>query len=257
MDGSSFLSDWRSPKTVALFLGMLLLAGVVVVSIVRERIVSEQQWQVAVTGQGKVAYQADIAMVTLGVQVDKVPTADQALKNLNAKMNKVVAAIKATGISPDDVQTQNYTLAPQYNYKDGVTTPAGYSANQQLVVKVRKINQGSEQLTRVLADATKAGANQVNGIAFDLSNINEVKQQARLKAIADAKGKARQLAWAAGVRLGRVVGWWENVVQAPGVSGPAFMADGKGGGDMPQITPTVPSGLQEVIIEVSLNYKLR
>lgn len=247
-------SNWHSPRLVMMFVGMLLLAVVLIVSILRDRIVNQPQWQVSVTGQGKVAYQPDIAVLTLGVQVDRYALAESALRTLNERVAKVVAAVKESGVATDDIQTQAYSLTPQYNYVEGVTYAAGYSANQQLTVKVSKLNENTELLPKVIGAATKAGANQVTSLTFDLSNLNDVKQEARLKAIEDAKSKAGSLAEAVGVKLGDVVGWWENVVQAPG--GPIVMFDGKGGGPG-AATPTVPTGLQEVVVEVNLNYKIK
>lgn len=248
---------WREPKVVLVLIGLLLLAGIVALAILRERLVSPAQWQVAVIGQGKVSYQPDLAIVTLGVQVDRAVYAESALKQLNDKMQKVVAALKAVQVSAEDITTQNYSLYPQYDYKDGVSTSAGYSANQQVVIKLKDIQDGS-RLSQVIDQATKAGANQITGIAFDLSNLNDLKQEARLKAIADAKQKAQSQAQAAGVRLGKVIGWWENLVQGPGPTSPlAYGKGGEVGGGGTPATPQVATGTQEIIIEVSLNYKVK
>lgn len=249
--------SWRSPKTILVLVGLILLTGLLTVALLRDRWVNQPQWQVNVIGQGKVKYQPDIAKVTLGVQVDKATTAEQALQQLNDKMAGVVKAVTAVGVAVEDIQTQTYYLNPQYDYKNGITTPAGYSANQQLVVKVKIADANDQQVSKVIAGATKAGANQVGGINFDVSNLQDLKEQARLAAIADAKDKSVKLAAAAGVRLGKVVGWWENVVQAPGQPSP-YYGDGKGGlGGAAAATPSVPNGDQEVIIEITLNYQVK
>lgn len=259
MEGTSYSSDWHQPKVVLTLVGMLVVAGIIALAILRDRIVNPPQWQVSVTGQGKVAYQADMANVTLGVQVDKVATAEAALRQLNDKATRLVAAVKAAGIAAEDIQTQNYSLFPQYDYRDGVQVPAGYSANQQVVVKVKGLGEGQDKVSKVIVAATSGGANQVAGITFEASNVNELKQQARLKAIADAKAKAGSLADAAGVRLGEVIGWWENVIQAPGVQGLGAYGGFGGAADKAAsaMPPTIPTGTQEVILEVNLNYKVK
>jgi hypothetical protein len=247
---------WRQPKAVLSLVGIILLAGIVTVAILRDRIVNVPQWQVNVTGQGKVSYKPDTAEVTIGVQVDRAYSAELAMKQLSDKMDKIVAAIKAADVPAEDIITQNFSLNPQYDYRDGVQFSAGYSANQQLVVKVKDLLNSKEKLAKVVGEATKAGANQIMGINFSVSNMEELKQQARVKAIQDARGKAGALADAAGVRLGKVVGWWENVVQAPNIQYYAERADGIGGGGGAS-TPTVPSGDQEIIVEVTVNYKVK
>ncbi|MDP3985954.1 MAG: SIMPL domain-containing protein [Candidatus Veblenbacteria bacterium] len=249
-------SVWRQPKTVLVLVGIVLLAGVVTVSILRDRIVSQPQWQVNVVGQGKVSYQPDTAEVTIGVQVDRAHSAELAMRQLSEKMDKIVAAIKAADVPAEDITTQNFSLSPQYDYRDGVQTSGGYSANQQVIVKVKDLNNSKEKLAKVIGEATKAGANQIVGVNFSVSNIEELKQQARVEAILDAKGKAGSLAEAADVRLGKVIGWWENVVQAPGAPyyGERAMGIGGAGGGS---TPTVPAGEQEIVVEVTVNYKVK
>jgi uncharacterized protein YggE len=259
MINNSMVSGVKWPKLVLVGLAMVLIAAVVIVSIIRDRIVNQQQWQVSVIGQGKVSYQPDIANVTLGVQIDKVAQAPDALNQLNDRMTKIVESIKAVGITPEDIQTQNYSLYPQYDYIDNASKLSGYNANQQLVIKVRGIAENNALVSKVISEATKAGANQVLGVSFDVANIEELKQDARLQAVADAKMKAGKVAMAAGVRLDKVVGWWENVIQAPGLSGSSF--DGKGGMGSGNVqasaSPVIPAGSQEVIIEMNLNYRIK
>jgi len=48
------VQKFKEPKFVLLITGMVLLAAIVVISIIRDRIVNQIQSQVTVTGQGKV-----------------------------------------------------------------------------------------------------------------------------------------------------------------------------------------------------------
>ena len=237
-------------------LAIVVVGAIVVVALVRDRIVNNPQWQVTVSGQGRVTYTPDVATVSLGVQVDKSQDAATALSTLNTRMAKVLSAVKTAGIPDADIQTQNYTLYAQYDYIDNNSTLAGYNANQQLAVKVRNLDKQSDLVAKVISAASDAGANQVNGVSFEASNIEELKQQARLKAIEDARSKAGVLANAAGVRLGKVVGWWENIVSVPGQPGPYYYGD-KGGMGAGGAAPTVPSGSPEVVVEVGVNYKIK
>ena len=243
-------------KTAVAIILILVLGGIAAVSILRDRIVNYSQYQVSVTGQGKVSYQPDLATVTLGVQIDKVAKAEDALSQLNGKIANIVSAIKAQGIAPEDIVTQNYSLYPQYDYKDNITTVSGYNANQQISIKVRDLKNNPDRISKVLVEASKAGVNQVLGISFDVANLEELKQEARLKAMADAKAKAVGMADMADVRLKEIVGWWENVVQAPGIIN-NYYDGGKGGAGVGTVAPTVPSGNQEIIIEMNVSYRLK
>lgn len=249
--------SWKNPKPIIMLTMLILVAGIVVVSILRDRIVNQQQWTVSVVGRGEVTYTPDTAKVTIGVQVEKVFSAEAALKQLNQTMDKVVAAIGKEGIDKADIQTQSYNLYPQYNYLEGVSQLAGYGANQQLVVTVKNLSPEANVVGKVIGAATQAGANQVNSITFESSKIDQYKQEARIKAIADARDKAGALSQAADVRLGKIVGWWENFVQGPDTN----YYDGKGGvgmgggGAVSEAQITV--GTPKLIVEMNLNYQVK
>ena len=241
-------------KVAVLIIGLVLLAAIIVCAILRDRFVSQPYRQVTVTGQGRVSYNPDLAIVTLGVQIDKAAKADEALNQLNAKMDGIIKAVKALGIVDDNIQTQNYSLYPQYDYKDNVSTVSGYNANEQLVIKVTGYDQDQNKLNQVIAAASKAGANQVNNLAFDSSNLNDLKQAARIKAIADAQDKSTALAEAAGVKLKNIAGWYENMVTPV----PMYVDYAKGGlGAGGASDPQTPSGSREVVIEIGVNYNIK
>lgn len=239
-------------------LGLLVLAAIIIVAILRDRIVNQQFKSVTITGQGKVAYTPDLAIVTLGVQIDKVAKPEDALNQLNAKVIAIIEAVKAIGVLPSDIQTQNYSLYPQYDYKDNVSTVSGYNANQQLVIKVSGYDQDQNKLSQVIAAASRAGANQVNNLSFDASNMNDLKQEARVKAIADAKTKSAALADSAGVRLKDVIGWYENMVNPiPMYSTADYGKGGLGGQSGNAVSPQTPAGDREVVIEIGVTYNLK
>ncbi len=256
-DRAAFTVDsWKSPRTIIMIIGMLLLAGIITVAILRDRIVNEQFRSVTVTGQGKITYNPDIAVVTLGVQIDKVAKPDEALNQLNAKVASIIKAIKAQGINDENIDTQNYSLYPQYDYKDNISVVSGYNANEQLVVKVLGYDQNPGKLSAVIAAASKAGANQVNSLVFDATNMNDLKQQARVAAITDAKSKSTALATAAGIHLEDITGWYENLVSPqPYYASADYGKGGMGGGAVSN--PSTPAGNREVIIEIGVTYNIK
>lgn len=241
-------------KGIVIILGMLLLAGIVTVSILRDRIVDQQLRQVTVTGQGRVSYNPDIAIINLGVQIDKAKTAEDALNQLNAKMEKIISAVKAEGIVDADIETENYNLSPQIEYNNNIASTTGYNANQQLSVKVRDFDQNKEKLNKVIGAASKAGTNQINNLTFDSSKLNDLKQQARLLAIKDAREKSLPIAEAAGVKIKNIASWYENIIQPQSTDS----VGGMGGGALEKSSaPQVAEGSREVIIEVGINYNIK
>lgn len=252
----------KDSKAFLIFVGMLLIAGIIIVALVRERIVNPNMNQVTVYGEGKISYQADIAVITLGVQIDKAATPEEAMKLLNDKMKGIISAVKAVGIADADIKTKAFSLNPQYDFNDGVSKVSGYNANQQLEIKARDIDKNSEIASQVVAAANGAGANQVLSVSFDVSSLNNLKQQARIKAIEDARSKAQGLAKAAGIkRLKKVVGWHESLVQSPDMQndygfGGSTVSEKSTMSARPSIAPQIPSGNQEIIVNVGVNYEV-
>ncbi len=156
---------------------------------------------VTVTGEGTVAAVPDNAVIRLGVS-SQAKTA-RAASDANAKeMTAVIAAIKDSGVADRDIQTTSLTLQPQYDAnKTGAARLIGFQANNQVTVKLRDISR----LPAVLDRAIAAGANEMSGIEFVVSEQAKLLDKARSAAIADARHKAELYATAAGMKVGRVM----------------------------------------------------
>lgn len=212
------------------------------------------QFTISVQGQGKVTAVPDIATLNFGVQTGRQKTADVAMRMLTENMTKVVEAVKAAGVEEKDITTQYLSLNPSYDWNEGRRIDQGFEASQSLVVKVRDL----KSISTVLDAAIKAGANQAGSVGFTIDDPEDLRQEAREQAIADAKMKAQKLAADLGVTLGRMQGFWEDqsyngnyVMRAE-----AMDAGGGYGGGGP-VAPPIPAGEQEVNVNVNITYKIR
>ncbi len=198
-----------------------------------------------VDGTGEVEVKPNSANVSVGVQ-SQGATAKAVQDQMNASINKVTAAIKAVGIDEKDIQTQNYSVNPQYDYSAGQKI-TGYMASTNLTINIRDVNKANS----VLDAATAAGANQVGGINFDVSDKTQFENEARQKAVADAKKKAQQAASVAGFRLGRIVSYSENPDNEPRPI--LYAADAAKNSAAPtQVQP----GTNTVSVNVSIGYEI-
>lgn len=248
-------------KKNLIIIAMVLLATIVIVSIIREKLVSENNNQVTVYGQGRVSYQPDEATVILGVQVDKAETAEQALTQINTKIAKFVEALGQAGIDEKDIETQTYSLNPHYDYSERISKVSGYDASQNLAIKIRDIKDRADMVSSVISIATSMGINKVSSVNFTVSDPSSLKQQARIAAIKDARAKSGELFKVSGVKTGKVLGWYENFVQSPDTP-QSYGGYGMGGSDAMVSAkavpaPQVPSGTQEIVVEIGVNYEVR
>ncbi len=166
---------------------------------------------VTVTGEATVATSPDMALIRIGV-TGQGKTA-RAASDANARdMTVVLAAIKESGVADRDIQTTSLSVQPQYDAnKTGPARLIGFQVNNQATVKIRDIGQ----LPAILDRAISAGANEMSGIEFVVSEQSKLLDKARAEAIADARRKAELYANAAGMKVGRVMSISEESAVPP------------------------------------------
>jgi len=156
---------------------------------------------VTVIGEATISVAPDAAMIRIGVS-SQGKTAREAGEANAKQMTAVLAAIKGGGIAERDIQTSRLSLQPQYDpQKSGTARLTGFQATNQVMVRIREI----DKLAAVIDNAIAAGANEMSGIEFVVSEQSKLLDQARDDAIGDARRKAELYARAAGAKLGRVV----------------------------------------------------
>lgn len=215
------------------------------------QVTTEKQTAFNVQAEGKVVAVPDTATISLGVQINK-PTVEEAQKEANEKINNVTKELKKIGIGDNDIKTSDYRIYPNYNYRSGRKIDS-YNINIRLEVKVKDF----EKISEVIDKATALGANQIGDLEFiiDDEKLEELKMEAREKAIKKAKKKAEQIARAGGLRIGKLINIvdQENSPYQPRptlfrASGSALQEDEV---EQTQIQP----GESEITILVTLSYE--
>ncbi len=205
---------------------------------------------ITIDGSGKVSGQPTLAQVDAGLMSEGKEVAEAQGEN-SRKVNAIVAGLKGLGIAEADLQTNNYSISPKYEYKDGKQNVVGYTVTQNLNVKVRDL----KKVGAVLGKAGETGANQINGIQFTIDDPTSLQQEARKKALADAQRKATELAEALGVRILRVKTFSESSGQSP-IMPYSFrameMADGPAAP-----SPDIQTGSLDVVSRVSVTFEIR
>src|SRR5664279_1266437 len=198
---------------------------------------------VTVTGEATVAIAPDMATIRVGV-TSQGKSAREASETNGKQMTGVLAALKGAGIADRDVQTSSLSLQPQYDpNKSGAARLLGFQATNQVTVKIRAI----DTLPDVLDRAISAGANEMSGIEFVVSDQSKLLDQARTEAIADARRKAELYAKAAGAKVGAVVAITEEGSAPP----PRLMQAMRAGA-----APVAP-GEQTLRAVVTVSYELK
>lgn len=254
----------RSFVLVALAVAIGLSAGVLGVVVI-SRVVgpvpfsvtsttTQKQSTFDVTGDSKITTVPDKAVVSLGITVNE-SSVKAAQDNANKIINDINDGLGKLGIEKKDIKTDNYSLYPNYDYTGGSGQHiVGYTVTANLSVSVTDFTK----LNQAVDTATSAGANQVGGISFALSDDKkkEVENDARKEAIENAKSKAQELASLAGMKLGKIV----NVYESPQYDGGIYATDmkalpraeGLGGGGAPT---NIEPGSTTFNFSVTLSYE--
>lgn len=159
---------------------------------------------ISVTGTGTTNVAPDMAIISMGV-TKEAETAREALSANTEAMKKVIEEMQSAGIEARDLQTSDFSIQPQYIYPNndnGEQKPriTGYVVRNSLTVRVRDL----EKVGDILDTSVTLGINDGGNLVFTNDNPDEVISQARSKAVKDAIAKAKTLAEAAGVELGRI-----------------------------------------------------
>ena len=170
---------------------------------------------ISVQGQGTVSAEPDLVTLSLGVQTTG-ETAMEALALNSEQMTGVIAAIQEAGIADEDIQTSGISLYPVYEDRSLVQPGeqreiVGYRASNSVSVTVYDIDKAGS----VLDVAIEAGANQVGGVNFGLSDTDAIVTDALIAAVKNAQAKAQTIADTLGVQLGAALVVNEEWIERP------------------------------------------
>ncbi len=182
---------------------------------------------ITLTGHGEVQAVPDIANVYFTIRKDG-KTVKEAQDAVVVVEKKALDFLKTNDVAEKDVQTSNASFNPKYETQrtlcaqpammGGVATApsyycgngkqviVGYEAYESITVKLRNPDDAG----KVMQGLGTIGVTELNGPNFAIDKEDDLKAQARKKAIDDASTKAKALAKDLGVSLGHVASFSEG-----------------------------------------------
>ncbi len=255
----SFWPHWKENRLFALLVSILLVYGLVFLTVVirnetiKTGVIGKapaERQVISFNGTGKVVGTPDIATVDMGMTTQDA-NVQNALKKNNEKMNALIATLKTVGVLPADIKTSRFNVYPNYDYSSSRQTIIGYTADQGVTVKVRKL----DAVSQVLDAAASAGANQVSGLNFTIDNPETLQTSAREKAIADATAKAATLSKELGIKFSKVVNFSES---NNGYAPMPYLSYAKDSmGSSASAAPSIETGSLDVTSNVTLTFEMQ
>lgn len=168
---------------------------------------------ISVSGEGVVTAVPDMASISVGVTT-QAKDATSALAANNRAMAALFEVLDDFDIAANDRQSSGFNVYPRYDRPaDGRSASeiTSYVVSNQLTIRLRDI----DRLGDLLAAVVESGSNQLGSLAFGNTDSDRLLDEARTRAVANARHKASLYAEAAGGKLGHVVSITEGGASPP------------------------------------------
>lgn len=224
---------------------------------------SEMMNTISVTGEGEVSAVPDIAVINISISKEGKLATD-ATDALNEMIASTLSYLKEKEVADKDIKSEYGGINPKYEREtvycvtypcpQGKTKIVAYTATQNINIKVRVADNANE----IRSGLAELGITDISGPTFSIDDKSLLQEEAKAKAISDAKEKAEKLAKNLGVKLGKVVSFYEeNEGAYPVVYSKANMGFG---GDMESMTiqaPELPKGENKIFSRVNITYRIK
>jgi uncharacterized protein YggE len=165
---------------------------------------------VTVEGVGTVEATPDQATIQFAV-VTRASEPEEARRQNAEAAEQAMDAVRALGVEERKIQLLNLRLDEEYEYANNRRERVGFIARRDVKVTIDDL----DLVPRLVAEVVQQGANELNGIQYELQNRDAVEDDELQAAAARARDKAQLLASALGGSVGRVLTIAQGAVQVP------------------------------------------
>jgi hypothetical protein len=204
---------------------------------------------IAVSGRGEVYGTPDTLQMTFGVTVLR-PTVQRAVDDAAELADGLITSLEGSGVASEDIQTSNYSIYPEYDWRNDERTLLGYRVSNNVVAKIRDIDAAGSVIDDAVAEV--GDEIQISGVSFSIEDDAELIAAARDAAWADARAKAEQLAALAGLDLGKAVMIAESVSSVAPV--PVYYADYAEEMAGAGVSTPIEAGEQQVAVNLEVRF---
>ncbi len=217
---------------------------------------------ITVKGEGEAIAVSNIATLNINLE-EETTTSKEAQEALNKSIEKTLSYLTEQGVESKDIKSTYGGISPRYEYvksyySSGERKLVGFTARQSIEVKIRDIDKANTIRTGL----AELGVDNIDGPDFSIDNEEGYKEEARSKAIIDAKEKANVLAKDLGVRLVKIVSFSDSgdyysyressmkVMSAVSMDSMAYGVEEAG-------APSLPTGENKITSNVTITYEIR
>jgi uncharacterized protein YggE len=202
-----------------------------------------------VTGQNDSA-KISIAVVTDGRNLEQVSSENA------GKTKEVLKAIKGLGIESLRLETSNYRVTPQKDYKARPPEIKGYEVHNAIEATLERFDPEhlSKHVSKIVGKALESGANNIHHIQFYIKNKERLEKEALTMATQEAMDRAKILAEAAGVKLKRITSLSTRPIHMP--PRPHMFREAAMKTEAGAVAPPIEIGESQIRVQVTVAYEI-
>jgi uncharacterized protein YggE len=214
---------------------------------------NSQQEGIWVNGTGEVLAVPDVAILQVGIESQETTVTDAQEKAV-AAMDSMTNALKDNGVAEKDIQTQYFNInrVTRWDDEKQQETVIGYRVTNMVTAKIREV----EKTGTVIDAVVVAGGDltRINSIGFTVDDPSQYQEKARELAVADAEAKAKQLAEASGVTLGKPA----YISESSYIPSPIYRQDvmTESAAGAPAVETPISPGEMEITANVQIAYEI-
>lgn len=160
----------------------------------------ERPWGVVAYGAASVKAMPDLVRVRLKVmRVEQTPS--RSFAQASESVHAVREVLRRHSIPDQAVERSRLGLKSSWSSFGPDRKFLGYECQAAFAVESGEL----DDVQQLLVDVVAAGANEIEGVDFDVTTKASLRAEARRQAVAAARNKAELYAEAAGARLGPVL----------------------------------------------------
>jgi uncharacterized protein YggE len=155
--------------------------------------------KIEVLGTGRVMVMPNVATISFAVETNS-ENAEQAVKENAKRTGELLAALKRIAGEEAEIRTSGFSLSPVYEKQDRLR-PSGYRVTNRVLVETKSM----DKLGALLDGASQAGASRIGSLTFSTDKEDDLRREAAVKAVHQAKQIGNDLAKAANLTIQKII----------------------------------------------------
>ncbi len=187
----------------------------------------------------------------------KATTAKTAMDQQALQFAKVKSSLEKFKIKKEDIQTQGFTVNPEYTYdqKAQLNKITAYRVSHSLVVTYRKTDDVGNFIDSLVINKGDSSGISVQSVSWDYDKKAEVESATLSDAVKNARNNANDLASAAGVSI-KAVHKIQYTSYAPPVASPMLERAAMKSMDSVVAPTELSTGQIKVRVEVQMEFEI-